>query len=142
MELIKLKFKTEVPTTRHNELKLKFIEACEKLDASIFEPYIDEDIYFQNLDKYRFLDSIKFIFDKCKSKEITTLKAREGSCKLCHQGCANVEFHTLDGQFMFAYYFNEENEIINDLYICNVSHSKVAEYGSVSRAIVNKPNYF
>lgn len=62
-DLIKLKAKPESDSAY---IKETFLKACQKLDASIFEPLIDEDEYFEELDKYRFLQSMKSQFDYLK----------------------------------------------------------------------------
>lgn len=36
-----------------------FIESCKALDASIFEPYMEEDNVFEDKSKYLFLASMK-----------------------------------------------------------------------------------
>ena len=51
--LIKLQIKKEAASGKlSDEITSKFIEACIKLDASIFEPLVNEEQYFQDLDKY------------------------------------------------------------------------------------------
>ena len=62
--LIKLKM-TEQAQAENKSLVVMntFVEACLNLDASIFEPLIEEDQLFQDLDKYRFLQSMKNIFE-------------------------------------------------------------------------------
>lgn len=46
-----------------DRLHQKFIEASLELDVSILEPFIPEDMQLQDLDKYRFLASLKDHFD-------------------------------------------------------------------------------
>ena len=66
-EVIKLKLSQKAIEQNYSkEIAGKFIESCLKLDASIFEPLIEEDEYFQDLDKYRFLDSMKKVFQPFK----------------------------------------------------------------------------
>ena len=63
IDTIKLKIKEQSKTTNTcKEIKEAFINSCLQLDPSIFEPYIDEDRYFQELDKYRFLQSMESTF--------------------------------------------------------------------------------
>lgn len=67
LELIILKTKQEQTSKDNSKLiKEMFLKACLELDASIFEPLIDEDQYFEELDKYRFLHSMKKQFDYLK----------------------------------------------------------------------------
>ena len=56
-----------------HKIKNRFIRSCLELDASIFEPLIKEDQYFQDLDKYRFLASLKEEFSSWKTtKEVNS----------------------------------------------------------------------
>lgn len=58
-ELIKLKVKKEVSFGYYaNTIRDVFIESCLRLDTSIFEPLINENQYFHELDKSRFLASL------------------------------------------------------------------------------------
>ena len=66
-ELIKLKIKTKSNSVL---IKETFLKACQNLNASLFEELIDEEQYFQELDKYRFLDSMKTQFDYLITKGI------------------------------------------------------------------------
>jgi len=51
MEVIKLQVKKEASTgNKAHSITAKFIEACLALDASIFEPMIEENQYFEDLD--------------------------------------------------------------------------------------------
>jgi len=48
----------------HSQLVIdKFINACVNLDASIFEPYMNEDDVFNSLGKYEFLSELKDLFE-------------------------------------------------------------------------------
>ncbi|WP_223550504.1 hypothetical protein [Aestuariivivens sp. NBU2969] len=123
-QLIKLKVK-QVSSGKHNSLKIKetFIEACIKLDTSIFEPLIDEDQYFEDLDKYRFLNSMKSQFDYLKSIGIEEVKLVMGTCKMCYVGERVYEFYIEpnQGKPAFAYNIKEEDGKINDIFRCNYS---------------------
>ena len=65
--------KTTFKARLTNEVKSKFILACLRLDASVFEPYMKEEQCFQNLDKFRFLQSMKDEFDRVKGKGIKSM---------------------------------------------------------------------
>lgn len=70
-ELIKLKVKENASKGGKSMfIKETFLKSCRELDPSIFEPLIDEEQYFQDLDKYRFLQSLKTAFEKIKQKGI------------------------------------------------------------------------
>lgn len=118
--LIKLKWKQEVTSrTDLDKIKTTFIKSCEKLDASIFEPLIDEDQYFQDLDKYRFLQSLKDEFDTCKRKGFTKTVMIESTCNGCHLGHKAYQFHTDSMIPAFAYIIHEEKDKIIDVFMCN-----------------------
>ena len=76
-----------------NEVKSKFIEFCQKLDASIFEPYLDEEEYFQNLDKYRFLQYLKDEFDRVKEMGIESTTLIKGKCESCYPSQDTYQFY-------------------------------------------------
>lgn len=121
-ELIKLKVKRDA-SIGENALKIKntFIGACELLDASIFEPLIEEEQYFQDLDKYRFLQSLKDEFDSWREKGFTKTTMIQGSCEGCHCGDKVYQFYTNKLTPAFAYIIHEKNNEIEDVFMCNLS---------------------
>lgn len=59
-ELIELKIKSKATTGEPaQKITSHFLKDCLTLDCSILEPMIDENQYFENMDKYRFLASLK-----------------------------------------------------------------------------------
>ncbi|MFH4968739.1 hypothetical protein V8G61_11105 [Gaetbulibacter sp. M240] len=119
-ELIKLKIKSK---TNSQFIKEKFIKACENLDASVFEPLIDEDEFFEDLDKYKFLQSMKEQFDHLKGNGIEKVKMVVGKCEMCFIGEQVHEFYSVpgNGQPAFAYNIQERDGIIKDIFRCNLS---------------------
>ena len=123
-ELIKLKAKQDTSSIDHSQLiKDTFLKACQNLDASIFEPLIDEDQYFEDLDKYRFLNSMKSQFDYLKSKGVKEVKLVMGTCKMCFEGDKVFEFYITPkiGKPAFAYNIKEKDGKIKDIFRCNYS---------------------
>ncbi len=47
-----------------------FVESCKVLDASIFEPFMEEDTVFEEKNKYLFLAGLKVLFDSYKDTKI------------------------------------------------------------------------
>ena len=74
----------------------KFIEACINVNASIFEPFIEEDQLFEDVDKYRFLQLMKDQFDHCLGYGMEKLTLRKGVCKGCQNGKKTYEFYHED----------------------------------------------
>ncbi len=129
-EIIHLRTKSNFHLkNRFNESQIiigKFIEACKKLDVSIFEPYMDEDKdVFEDKDKYRFLKKLhdmfehycKETFDDFEIDHITTI------CNGCSQGkrveqfkVYNVETARTIGEF--GYVIEVEEELLKDIYMC------------------------
>jgi hypothetical protein len=123
LELIKLKVKKEASTgSVANFIESKFIECCEKLDASIFEPLIAEEQYFQELDKYRFLQSVKDEFDRLKLLGIFKTIMIDGKCNGCHLGHKAVQFYGKRHIPEFSYIIHKENGEIEDIFMCNLSN--------------------
>ena len=73
--LIKLKMTEQAQAENKSQVVTNtFVEACLNLDTSIFEPLIEEDQLFQDLDKYRFLQTMKNIFDYMKAQKIKKME--------------------------------------------------------------------
>ena len=131
-ELIKLKIKKECAIGIGAEMiELAFIEACKKLDASLFEPLISEDIFFEEKDKYQFLASLQQEFNHWKQKDYMETKMVEGKCLACHFGHKMYEFHAqkLEGRLivtrrLFGYIIHKESNEIQDIFMCNASTSE------------------
>tara|TARA_R110000744_G_scaffold172646_2_gene291355 strand:- start:328 stop:717 length:390 start_codon:yes stop_codon:yes gene_type:complete len=121
-ELIKLKIKSEATTgDAAQKIIYQFIEACLKLDCSILEPMIDEDQYFEELDKYRFLASLKEQFDWAIARGATDVTMRNGKCEICVIGHSTYEFYGNRVKPEFAYIINSNKKGIRDIFLCNGS---------------------
>ncbi|KUO65671.1 MAG: hypothetical protein APF83_01205 [Lutibacter sp. BRH_c52] len=107
--------------TLSNDVKSKFIRACERLDASIFEPYIDEDQYFQDLDKYRFLQSLKDEFDRVKGMGIESTVLIKGICEGCYSGQDSYQFYGKNVIPEFSYVIHKKDGDVSDILMCNSS---------------------
>jgi hypothetical protein len=66
----------------------KFIESCLHLDASIFEPLMEEEDVFETKEKYRFLTDLKRLFDKgmTLTKGNFRVNVEDRTCKGCSLG--------------------------------------------------------
>ncbi|WP_281541561.1 hypothetical protein [Maribacter aestuarii] len=122
MELIKLKVKEQA--SKGSEARLiinSFIDACTKLDTKIIEPLLDEDQYFEEKDKYRFLAFLKGQFDFARSKGFDSTILKYGECGMCVMGHSTYEFYGADGKIRFAYIIEQRDGEVKDIYNCNVS---------------------
>lgn len=122
-ELIKLKTKKQYQSPeKDSEIKEKFIEACMKLDETIFEPLIEEDQYFEDLDKYRFLQTLKNVYDRARWLKHNAVVPTKGTCTGCHRGHETLEFKGEDNRHVFSYIIirNEEG-FIDDIFQCMYS---------------------
>jgi hypothetical protein len=123
-ELIKLRTKQETSSRANSKfIKETFLKACINLDVAVFEPLIDEDQYFQDLDKYRFLHSIKKQFDYLKGKGVKKVELVMGTCKACFNGEVVHEFYVVPevGKPVFAFNIQEVQGEIKDIFRCNYS---------------------
>lgn len=121
-ELIKLKVKKESSNgLSAKRIKDTFIKASVNLDASIFEPLINENQYFQDLDKYRFLHSLQQEFNSLKDEGFIKTTMIKGSCNGCHLGHNSYQFYTNKLTPAFAYIIHEEDNGIVDIFMCNSS---------------------
>lgn len=105
----------------------KFIEAALALDTSIMEPFIPEDLLLQDMDKYRFLASLKDRFDNIRQQypENWRVEPADLTCGFCNRGKPLAGFVVYAGCELLPYekfgYFVEKDENGNtkDIYICN-----------------------
>lgn len=124
-ELIKLRtLREDFDQKRSNYIKETFLSACTALNTSIFEPLIDEDQYFEDLDKYRFLQSMKEQFDYLKEKGVKRVFMKIGICQMCFKGERVYEFYQEPnkGKPAFAYNIQEEDGKVKDIFRCNLSN--------------------
>ena len=85
-ELIKLKVKKEVFFGYYAHIiKYVFIESCLRLETSIFESLINKNKYFQELEKYRVLGSLKQQFDWSTERSAKNISMKQSKCMLCHK---------------------------------------------------------
>lgn len=121
-KLIKLKFSTDTMNTgKWQIVHEKFIEACTQLDASIFEPYIHEDAIFEDMDKYRFLQSLKDNFDRRKRIGVKQTELRYGNCLGCQHGHQTHEFYNKDS-YCFSYIvIKDDLGRVSDIFQCSLS---------------------
>ncbi len=104
-----------------------FVESCKALDASIFEPFMDEDNVFEEKNKYLFLAGLKALFDSYKDKRILfhNIVVEDGTCTGCNYG-KTVKMFSFKGwgriikTGRFAYVIEKENGILTDIYRCNL----------------------
>lgn len=118
-----------------NELVECFVKACTNLDAAIFEPLMQEDDVFEDKDKYRFLSSLKILFEEYRNENTVSFQVYvlNDVCNGCNLGKPVKSFkvfalkkHPITqehifcrGQFAFLIEF--ENGILNDIYRCHMS---------------------
>jgi len=122
---IRIKVKTRLSSdgTGSNIIISKFHEACEKLDASIFEPFIKEDDVFEDVGKWEFLEKLKDLFEFSKLDLGVELLARQkGHCTHCHPDAEVTEYaDPLTGKVHFAYFFEIQEGQLTDVYSCAAS---------------------
>ena len=121
-QLIKLKFKKEtISPQMANEVVNAFIDACCKIDPSIFEPYMDEEDVFEDLSKWDFMRELRDRLWSHSSETVQKLYVRLGSCKGCQCDAETHEFYDDKGKFYFAYLIEKEGEMVKDIYECRYS---------------------
>ena len=121
-ELIKLKVKKNISKGVDAQRIIKsFIESCVNFDPSTIEPFIKDDQYFDDLDKYRFLAFLKAQFDSARSVGLKKMIVRQGSCEMCIIGHDTYEFYGEDGKIRFAYIIEKKNGEVKNIFNCNAS---------------------
>lgn len=104
-----------------------FISCCKNLDASILEPFLDENEVFEEKNKYLFLAGLKALFDSYKSKKYMALDVYEqdGICQSCvNEKVVKVFTVILTGREIFrdqfAFVIDIRNEVLTDIYQCRL----------------------
>jgi hypothetical protein len=108
------------------------MDCCKALDASIFEPYMDEDSIFENKDKYLFLADLKALFDSCKENKSIAINVsvEDGTCMGCKHGM-DIKIFKVKGwgrvlfSDSFAYVIEKERGVLKDIYRCNLFCNKI-----------------
>lgn len=120
-------FKQESKTNQSENIIYAFVESCKALDASIFEPFMEDNNVFEEKTKYLFLAGLKKLFDSYTDERILfhTIAVEDGSCTGCNEGKA-VKIFSFKGwgriikTDRFAYVIEKENGILTDIYRCNL----------------------
>jgi hypothetical protein len=89
----------------------KFIAACEKLDARILEPYLDENLVLNGLDKYNFLSYLHTLFAVAKGDEVNRLLMIKKYCTICHLGMEILEFYSKETEVEYFRYLPSQKTI-------------------------------
>jgi len=125
-------FQKEAPTSHSESIVDAFIESCIALDASIFEPFMEENNVFESKNKYLFLASLKTLFDTFKDDKPMSLDivVNDGICNGCKYG-KSVKIFSVKGwdsvkyNDRFAYVIEKENDVLKDIYRCNLFCKKL-----------------
>ena len=103
----------------------KFIEACLKLDVSIFEPFMHEDDVFEDREKYTFLGELHGMFDQFAKDTLDdfTVTVEDSHCNGCVQGYPIKHFKVFDNETNtkineFAFLIETEDGMLKDIYRC------------------------
>ena len=111
-----------------------FIEACSKLNAGIFEPFMHEDDCFEDLGKYEFLSALqqKLKHHRQRVGETFIVSVEDTVCSGCSNGKPVKSFYyykteqeknTTNGTAKiskgFGYLIDVQDGILKDIYVCN-----------------------
>ena len=119
-------FQEEAPLNQSEKIVDAFIESCKALDASIFEPFMEENNVFESKNKYLFLASLRTLFDTFKNDKPMSLDivVNDGICNGCKYG-KSVKIFSVNGwdsvkyNDRFAYVIEKENGVLKDIFRCN-----------------------
>lgn len=121
-EVTKLRLKTKkLSINKQNEIVDAFINACVRMDPSIFEPLMHEDQLFEDKTKWVFMTDLR---NKLWSKSLENsnkLSVRTGQCEGCSCGQETLEFYDEKGKFHFAYLIEKEKGEVKDIFECFMS---------------------
>ena len=104
-----------------------FIKSCKALDASIFEPFMEDENVFEDKSKYLFLAELKSLFDSYKNREHLSydIYDKDGTCAGCLYGRSIKVFSViLVGRQIFkdkfAFVIEQKDGILMDIFRCNL----------------------
>jgi hypothetical protein len=110
---------------KSKEVVDKFIESCLHLDASIFEPYMQEEDVFEDKGKYRFLADLKKLFDKAKMLAGVDFKVNieDRNCRGCTLGGIVKHFEVVNNKSnnyigSFGFLIDSEDGMLKNIYRC------------------------
>lgn len=121
-QLIKLKVKQgSSEGEQANRIIDSFIQSCIHLDTSVLSTMIEEDQFFDDLDKYRFLAFLRAQFDSAKAHGLERMIVKHGRCELCVMGHQTYEFYGTKSTPRFAYVIEIANGEVKNIFNCNAS---------------------
>lgn len=104
-----------------------FTMCCLELDASIFEPYMQEDDIFEDKNKYLFLAELKTLFDSFKDKKAVKIivSHSNGTCFGCSMGKQVSVFDVRGfGRILFTdkfgFVIDTKDGILIDIFRCQL----------------------
>ena len=108
-----------------NFLIARFVESCLNLDASIFEPYMQEDDVFEDKEKYLFLTELHGLFENFREDTLDDFNVtlKETICKGCAKGkpVKHFEVYKKESNIYvddFSFLIDVERGILKDIYRC------------------------
>ena len=120
-------FQTHHAGSRSDEIINAFVQSCLKLDACIFESFMEEEEVFEDKDKYLFLASLKNLFDEIRNNDslFYSVKVTDDSCRGCSLGKpVKIFSYKGFGKYIttgkFGYLVEMEDGILKDIYRCNL----------------------
>lgn len=96
------------------------IDGFRKMDISLLEILLDDNLTYQNVSKALFLKKINAIFNTLKTKGDTFLISFRGVCVGCEsKGCGGYTFVGNHSRTSLDLVFEEDIEKFTDIYSCN-----------------------
>ena len=119
-------FQQKAASNQSERIVDAFIKSCKALDASIFEPFMEEENVFEDKNKYLFLASLRICFEEFKNDKPKSIDivVNDGICKGCKYG-RKVKIFSINGSDSvkyndrFAYVIEKGNGILKDIFRCN-----------------------
>ncbi|MET6989171.1 hypothetical protein [Sediminicola arcticus] len=105
----------------------KFIASCEKLDASILEPYLDENVILNGLDKYNFLEFLHRLFAKARKDELMKLVMVKKYCLSCHPNKEILEFYSKETKVEY-YRYLPSRKIIKPVFAFAIINDSINQF--------------
>lgn len=121
--------------TTQEEALIHFIQT---MDIEMINAYLDDDLTYQDFEKYVFISKLQIAFDKFRNCGDMKLFTYAGKCNSCNKGCKGFSFvGNISNNYMDVVIESTDGKI-KDLYECADFKNDTAVFTKNKRIYINK----